>query len=42
MFKYSYTFEAVEPSTTVFSNFVNLDRFWDKTWARNVTFGEPT
>jgi hypothetical protein len=42
LFKYSYTFEAVEPSTTVFSNFVNLDGFWDKTWARNVSFGEPT
>ena len=39
LFRYKLDFTALEPSTTVLSNFHPLDDFWSRTWkSRSITF----
>lgn len=39
LFKYQLNYDAIEPSTTILSNFVPLNNFWDHRWkTHSITF----
>jgi hypothetical protein len=38
LFKYKLDFTALEPSTTVLSNFHDLTNFWGQTWSKTISF----